>query len=131
MRKMVQELQFLTILKQRSELTDNEKKKYYQLQQGFEGEKELDLLQNILTADTLTCMDDLVIRTHSSCVQIDKLLVMNDIAYVIDVKNYSSSYTFFKMNGHAMVYFFKKIFLSSFTMQCEQYNGYFNKTIFL
>lgn len=94
MRKMTQEFQYLTVLKQRLELTESEKRKYYQLQQGFEGEFKLDQMQAFLTTDTLSCIDDLVLGTNASCVQIDKLLVIDETAYVIDVKNYTGSYLF-------------------------------------
>lgn len=94
MRKMTQELQFLTILKHRLALTENENARDYQLRQGFEGEKELDRLQQLLMKENLSYMDDLVLSTRSSCVQIDKLLVAGNTAYVIDVKNYTGTYIF-------------------------------------
>lgn len=94
MRKKTQEQQYLETLSKRLRLFDDEKKKLDKLQKGYSAECSLDNLQEFLTKDKLPCSDDLYLKTDDSYVQIDKLIVVENTAYVIDVKNYSGKYTF-------------------------------------
>ncbi|HIY56586.1 MAG TPA: NERD domain-containing protein [Candidatus Tetragenococcus pullicola] len=94
MRKKNPEYQYLETLSKRLTLFEKEKKKLERLQKGYAAECSLDRLQEFLTKDKLPCIDDLYLKTNESCVQIDKLIVVENTAYVIDVKNYSGKYTF-------------------------------------
>ncbi len=94
MRKKSQEYQYLETLAKRLTLFKDEKEKLEDLKKGYAAECSLDRLQNFLTEEKLPCIDDLYLETHDSCVQIDKLLVVDKVVYVVDVKNYSGKYTF-------------------------------------
>ncbi|HIY57120.1 MAG TPA: NERD domain-containing protein [Candidatus Tetragenococcus pullicola] len=94
MRKMSQEYQYLQTLATRIQLTTTEQQSLTQLQKGYHGEQILDTLQETLTQTKLPCIDDFYLKTNTSCVQIDKLLVVAGVAYVIDVKNYKGLYTY-------------------------------------
>ena len=94
MRRMTQELQFLKTLSERIALPKNDQNELRRLENGFAGEQALDRLQAVLTQEMLPCMDDLLLKANSSCVQIDKLLVVDGVTYVVDVKNYRGSYLF-------------------------------------
>lgn len=92
MRYLPKELQYLQILSQRKKLNKEEGSQLRNLKKGYIGETWLDQEQLRLTGRTIFGMDDLDLRTDRSRVQIDKLLVAGDTAYVVDVKNYSGKY---------------------------------------
>jgi len=96
MRKMSQEYQYLQTLSERKLLKKNDQNSLNHLQRGHQGEQAFDALQQALTQNKLPCVDDLYLKTNTACVQIDKLLTVDGVAYVVDVKNYSGKYTYFE-----------------------------------
>lgn len=94
MRKKTQELQYLETMKKRLGLTQRERRQLEKLEKGYEGEVKLDQIQTELTGSLLPTMDDVWLKTDRTCVQIDKLLVVDSIVYVVDAKNYSGVYHF-------------------------------------
>lgn len=92
MRIPTKEMQFLQTLGKRKTLDFAEKKALARLKKGFNGEVWLDDLQAQLSKGPIPCLDDFAISTGKKSVQIDKLLVANGVAYVVDVKNYQGQY---------------------------------------
>lgn len=92
------DLQFLQTLEQRTTLTADEKQQLHRLVRGYEGELRLDeLLQNYFGHADLV-VDDVTLSFGKEMVQIDKLLLVGKVVYLLDAKNYQGSY-FFRQNS--------------------------------
>jgi hypothetical protein len=72
-------------------LSDQEKKNYYNLEKGFEGEVKFDLLTEKLQSDCLV-LNDLLLEVNNSVFQIDTAIIFQKTIYLFDVKNFEGDY---------------------------------------
>ena len=94
MRKQSRTLQYLSILNTRTNLTASEERNLRVLKKGYQAEREFDDLTKLVFKRSDLILDDLTLKYGESIVQIDKLLAVKDVLYLIDIKNYSGQYTF-------------------------------------
>ncbi|MDN6641107.1 MAG: NERD domain-containing protein [Tetragenococcus sp.] len=94
MRKKSHDLQWLGIFGQRHLLTEEERETYQKLQRAYYGEAMMDKLVANFLANDPQCIDDITLKYKNSVVQIDKLLIVGQIAYIIDMKYYRGHYVF-------------------------------------
>ncbi|AXF55847.1 nuclease-related domain-containing protein [Salicibibacter kimchii] len=86
------ELTYLRLLKPRMHLTAEDKRRYWNLLKGFEGEKQYDrLLRDKLSSDCLV-INDLLLEHNQTVFQIDSLLIFQKIIYLVDVKNFEGDF---------------------------------------
>lgn len=86
------ELETLTYLDSRTSLTSNERLHFESLLKGFEGElKFYHLLKNYLTANSINFFD-LQLECNNNEFQIDCLLLFEDVAYLIELKNFDGDF---------------------------------------
>ena len=94
MRQEAPELQYIQALSQRVKLTKKEQHALQHALQGYNGECLFDRCLPPNLAQPEFCMDDVDLSYQGSHCQIDKLLVIGDIAYLIDIKNYDGHYQY-------------------------------------
>lgn len=85
------ELKIMRSLNMRTNLSTKEKKYYFKLEKGYQGELMFDLLTEKLQSDMLV-INDLCLEINDSVFQIDTLIIAQDIIYPFEVKNYSGDY---------------------------------------
>lgn len=83
------ELKILRILNIRMALTEDEKKHYYNLKKGFEGEVEFDLLTEQLQ-NNCYILNDLLLNVNSKSFQNDTVIIFQDTIYLFEVKNFEN-----------------------------------------
>lgn len=88
MRKMCHELQYLQTLEKRCLLEEEAKQKLQKLERGFTGEVENDRIANLFVASDHMIDNFTICSDYGTIVQIDKLVISETTAYVIDMKNY-------------------------------------------
>ncbi|MDF1507301.1 NERD domain-containing protein [Robertmurraya sp. DFI.2.37] len=86
-----EELLILRYLHRRMELSKNEKRHYFNLEKGFEGEKKFDSLLDDLQEERYI-INDLLLEVHNSYFQIDTLIISQSTIYLIDIKNYEGDF---------------------------------------
>jgi ribosomal protein S27AE len=85
------ELKILTALNSRGDLPEKDKKHYWSLLKGFEGELQFD--HRIVSLETETIvLADLLLEVNGSLFQIDSLVIFQDTIYLFEVKNYEGDY---------------------------------------
>ncbi|WP_270333225.1 NERD domain-containing protein [Ligilactobacillus acidipiscis] len=94
MRKQTFEHQYLQVLAERTQLNANEKHNLQRLVQGYLGECNLDKIVDTFFNQPELVLNDLNLAYNKEVIQVDKLIVIGNIAYLIDVKNYRGSYTY-------------------------------------
>lgn len=94
MRNKTFELQYLETLAKRTELTSAEDAKLFALENGFQGELQLDsaLKQAQLPAQLI--LTDLTLQYHQQVTQLDQLFCLGKTIYLSDAKNYQGHYLF-------------------------------------
>jgi hypothetical protein len=85
-----QELIILRSLNARMELPEEDKKNYYSLKKGYEGEVMFDLLTEQLQSDCYI-LNDLLLKVNNNKFQIDTLII-KDTLHLFDVKNFEDDY---------------------------------------
>jgi len=85
----------LECLNVRMELENSERIKYKKQVKGFDGELQFDLHMD-QAAEKGILVNDLVLNHNNSIFQIDSLLILGDIIYLYEVKNYAGSYSYKK-----------------------------------
>jgi hypothetical protein len=90
-RNQSSELQVLKSLNNRMSLSENEKQHLFNLCKGHEGETMFDRLVEGLQCDCLI-LNDLLLKTNNTLFQIDSLLMLSDIIYLFEIKNYEGDY---------------------------------------
>ena len=85
------ELKIMRSLNIRSNLSSKEKKYYFKLEKGFQGELMFDLLTEKLQSDMLV-LNDLCLEVNDTVFQIDTLIIAQDMIYPFEVKNCSGDY---------------------------------------
>jgi hypothetical protein len=87
------ELLILRILNRRMELTAEEHQKYLNLEKGFKGEVQFDLLTEKLQSECLI-LNDLLLVVSDSKFQIDTTIIFQDVIYLFEVKNYDGDFIY-------------------------------------
>lgn len=85
------ELLLLKSLDTRMNLFDKDKQHFFNLKKGYEGEIMFDSLTEKLQCDCLI-LNDLLLKTNNTTFQIDALIILSDIIYLFEVKNYEGDY---------------------------------------
>jgi hypothetical protein len=70
------------------ELTKNEQFHYSNLEKGFEGEKQFDLLAESLHEERYI-INDFMLEVNNSYFQIDKIIISQGVIHFLDIKNFS------------------------------------------
>ena len=84
------ELKILRILNIRGELTRDEKYRLSNLEKGFKGEVEFDLLTKTLQEERYI-LNDLLLKVKEQTFQIDSVIISHGVVYLFDVKNYEDN----------------------------------------
>jgi hypothetical protein len=87
------ELMILRILYTRMDLTGDEQKYYSNLEKGFEGEVQFDLLTEELQSECLI-INDLLLEDTNSKFQIDSSIIFQETIYTFEVKNYEGDFRY-------------------------------------
>jgi ribosomal protein S27AE len=95
------ELIIMKALNTRSNLSPKEKKYYFKLDKGYQGELMFDQLTEMLQSDMLV-INDLCLEINDSVFQIDTLILAQDILYPFEVKNYSGNYYYDSEGFHKL-----------------------------
>jgi len=86
-----EELTAMRYLNKRLELTADERFRYSILEKGYEGEVKFDQLAESLHEE-IYIINDLLLKVNNSYFQIDTLLILQGIVYLLDVKNYQGDF---------------------------------------
>jgi hypothetical protein len=81
------ELMIMRSLNTRMELTEKEKFYYLNLEKGYKGEVEFDLLAESLQEERFI-INDLLLEVNKSYFQIDNLIISQGVIHLLDIKNY-------------------------------------------
>ncbi|MGG1676898.1 nuclease-related domain-containing protein [Neobacillus sp. NRS-1170] len=87
------ELRILRILNTRMELTEEERRNYFNLEKGYQGEVQFDLLTEILQSNCYI-LNDLLLESNNKDFQIDSSLIFQEPLYIFEVKNYQGDFIF-------------------------------------
>lgn len=87
------ELQFLETLSKRKRFTSKEKRYYFNLQRGFEGELLFSQFIGNLKNDSII-LTDLLLEYNQTTFQVDCLLITRSKIYLYEVKNFEGDYYF-------------------------------------
>ncbi|GEQ50647.1 hypothetical protein TK11N_24990 [Tetragenococcus koreensis] len=101
-RKMAHELQQLYILSQRIS-SFKEDFRYQNLYHGYLGEIYLDQLVQIF-GEKFEYLDDLTLVFKETTVQIDKIFIVNNTIFLIDMKYYQGHYIFQNNNWYGIIH---------------------------
>ncbi|WML48568.1 NERD domain-containing protein [Neobacillus sp. PS3-34] len=86
-----EKLKILRVLNTRMILTPEEKKYYLNLEKGYEGEVQFDLLTEKLQSDCLI-LNDLLLEVNNTTFQIDTLIIFSETIYLFEVKNFEGDF---------------------------------------
>jgi len=81
----------MRILNLRMELSENDKRYYYNLEKGYEGEVLFDSMAEKLQCDCLV-LNDLLLKVNNSTFQIDSLIITSNSIHLVDINNYIGDY---------------------------------------
>jgi hypothetical protein len=87
------ELLILRILNRRMGLTAEEHQYYLNMEKGFEGEVQFDLLTEKLQSECFI-LNDLLLEVNNSKFQIDTTIIFQETIYPFEVKNYEGDFIF-------------------------------------
>ncbi|QCJ43584.1 NERD domain-containing protein [Bacillus sp. S3] len=96
------ELLRLRSLNTRMILAPNDKKYYFNLEKGFEGEKEFDQLTQKLQNDFFI-INDLRLEFNNSEFQFDTLIIAQETIYPFEVKNHEGDYYYESGNFYSLL----------------------------
>lgn len=85
------ELKIFRSLFYRTKLSENDLNYYSSILKGFEGEQKFDELLQMLSIEGLV-LNDLLLEYNNTVFQIDSLLIMQEMIYLFDVKNFEGEY---------------------------------------
>jgi len=80
-------------LNNRMKLSKNDKQYYYNLKKGYEGEVLFDSYLDNLQCDCLI-LNDLLFKINKNTFQIDSLILMSEMIYLFEVKNFEGDYIY-------------------------------------
>jgi hypothetical protein len=92
-RSVSHELSVMRSLNMRTDLSDDEKKHYFKLEKGYQGEVMFDQLTAELHHDILV-INDLCLEYNNTIFQIDTLIISQKTIYLFEVKNYKDDYIY-------------------------------------
>ncbi|MCL6573060.1 MAG: NERD domain-containing protein [Bacillus sp. (in: Bacteria)] len=95
------ELLIMRSLNTRMDLSPKEKKYYFNLEKGYEGEVMFDQLTETVQSDMLI-INDLCLESNNSVFQIDTLIISQETIYPIEVKNYAGDYRYDSEGFHTL-----------------------------
>ena len=87
------ELVILKLLNNRMQLSKTHLQNYASLKKGFEGELLYDSKMEKLECDCLV-LNDLLLKINNQTLQIDSLVIMNHVVYLLEIKNYTDDYLY-------------------------------------
>lgn len=91
-RKEPTELSILKLLDARMNLSSEQKRYYFNLKKGYEGELQFDsLVEKTLPCECLI-LNDLLLKVNHTTFQIDSLMITADTIYLLEIKNYEEDY---------------------------------------
>ncbi|MBY0123328.1 nuclease-related domain-containing protein [Bacillus sp. S/N-304-OC-R1] len=85
------ELKLMRYLSPRMKLSDKDINQYENLEKGFQGELQFDDWQRELSGKCLI-LNDLMLESQNTVIQIDSLLISYDKIYLFEVKNYEGDF---------------------------------------
>lgn len=96
-------IKILRSLNTRMNLPESDKKYFFNLKKGFEGEVMFDKLTEKLQSESLI-LNDLLLKSNNTTFQIDSFIIQETL-YLFEVKNYEGDYfyqsdNFYSMNGN-------------------------------
>jgi hypothetical protein len=100
-RTISNELKVLRLLNTRLDLTVDQQQHYSNLEKGFAGEIQFDLLTEKLHSDCLI-LNDLLFEVNKMEFQIDTSIIFQETFYLIEVKNYEGDFCYEPENFHAI-----------------------------
>ncbi|MFE8699983.1 nuclease-related domain-containing protein [Cytobacillus sp. FJAT-54145] len=80
-------------LNKRLNLPDKERQHYMNLEKGYRGEADFDLLLKSLEEEKYI-INDLLLEVNNSYFQIDSIIISQGVVYLIDIKNFQGDYYF-------------------------------------
>jgi hypothetical protein len=86
------ELKVFRALHARIKLSEADRNYYLNLEKGFRGELEFDLLIESLPDENYIALNDLIYEMNSKVVQIDSMLISNNTVYLFEVKNFEGDF---------------------------------------
>lgn len=87
------ELKILRILNTRMNLQADEKRYYLNLEKGFEGEVEFDLLTEKLSVGCLI-LNELLLEWNGKDFQIDTFIILQETCFIFEIKNFEGEFIF-------------------------------------
>lgn len=96
------ELRILKYLQPRMHFSNQEKRRLYNLQKGYEGESKLYSIFKEKLPPRYIILTDLLLKENHTEFQIDLLLLGKDIVYLLEVKNYEGNYIVQNKNWYAV-----------------------------
>lgn len=90
------------ILNARMTLTDDEQKKFYYLEKGFAGEVQFDLYTEKIQSKPLI-LNDLLLDSNNSNLQIDSTLIYPKTIYLFEVKNFEGDHIYENGNFYTLI----------------------------
>lgn len=85
------ELLLFRSLNTRMNLSEKDKQYYYSLEKGYEGEVMFDTLTEKLQIECLI-VNDLLLKKNNTTFQIDSLIILSDILYLFEIKNFEGDF---------------------------------------
>jgi hypothetical protein len=98
-------LKIFRLLNRRMDLSLEQQQYYSNLEKGYEGEVQFDLLTEKLSNDCLI-LNDLLFEINGSRFQVDTIIIFQDTIYLIDIKYFDGDYLY---DGENFQTTFKKI----------------------
>jgi hypothetical protein len=95
------ELKILRSLNARMNLTEKEKKRYFNLEKGFEGEVMFDLLTEKLPEGRFI-LNDLLLEANNTNFQIDTTIIAQEKIHLFEVKNFEGDYDYNSEKFHTI-----------------------------
>ncbi|WP_138419102.1 nuclease-related domain-containing protein [Aquibacillus sediminis] len=90
-RKKSSELVTLEMLNHRMPLSPDEKKRLAKLEKGYQGEKKFDGMLETLGQQAII-LTDLLLETNNTKFQIDSIVILQNMLYLFEVKNYEGDF---------------------------------------
>lgn len=87
------ELKILRILNTRMDLSAEEKKYYSNLEKGYEGEVQFDLLTEKIQSECIV-LNNLFLKINNILFTVNTLIIFQDAIYLLMVKNYEGEFIF-------------------------------------
>ncbi|MDG5787337.1 nuclease-related domain-containing protein [Evansella sp. AB-P1] len=92
-RVMSQELKLIHLLNYRVSFTEKEKKYFWKMRKGFEGECQFDeLLAKSVPNENCLVLNDLLLEHNNTQFQLDSVLLSTSTIYVFEIKTFEGDY---------------------------------------